>query len=472
MPRIPIFGPGLRAKSPFVTAKRMQNIYAEQRPQGEKASIVGYGTPGLTLFHDFGATPCRGGLEFAPNDVSYVVHRGVLWEVNNAGVATNVGMLLTATGRVSMAHNGVQVMIVDGTNGYIYNTATLAFTNIIFGFTIAPITVTYLSRRFIVNTGSAGVQGRFYTSAIDDGTTWSALDFATAEVDPDALVAVWSSNGQLILPGGQTMEFWGNSGALDFAFVALQGTATEWGLASRWSVAKYDNSIACLIKNRMGQVMVAKLNGYLPGKISTPDVDSIINGYANAADATAYSYMLGGHPMYVISFPSAGATWLYDGSTSMWTPLVSQGLTRHVGEFSFNLVGNPIIADYNVGRLYRLDPTALTDNGVSIERELVSENVAQEDLSYFEVDCVRLDMEVGMGLAVGQGSNPQISLSLSRDNGKTWGPDMWKTAGPVGQYRTRVEWRRLGTTREISCKFRLTDPVPLTIVSACLNPEN
>jgi hypothetical protein len=38
--------------------------------------------------------------------------------------------------------------------------------------------------------------------------------------------------------------------------------------------------MACLWKNRMGQVMVAKLSGYLPEKISTPDLDSIINGYS------------------------------------------------------------------------------------------------------------------------------------------------------------------------------------------------
>jgi hypothetical protein len=116
---------------------------------------------------------------------------------------------------------------------------------------------------------------------------------------------------------------------VDTAFTEIRGTATEWGLAATWSVAKFDNSIAMLVKNRMGQVMVAQLAGYLPKKISTPDLDSIINGYSTVNDASAYSYMLGGHPMYVINFPSAnamgGATWLYDSSTSIWTQLDSLG---------------------------------------------------------------------------------------------------------------------------------------------------
>ena len=150
--RIPLFGLGIAAKSPFVTAKYLQNLYAENRPQGEKSMLVAYGTPGETLFISFGATPCRGGIEFEPGSVAYVVHRGVLWEINNAAVATNRGMLLTTTGRVSMSHNGTQVMIVDGTNGYIYNTATTVFAQITDGdFPANPTTVTFLAGRFVVS---------------------------------------------------------------------------------------------------------------------------------------------------------------------------------------------------------------------------------------------------------------------------------------------------------------------------------
>lgn len=470
--RIPVFGPGLRAKSSFVTAKLMTNMYCEQRPDGEKASIVAYGTPGLNAFMDFGDTPVRGGLEFDQLDLAYVVHRGTLWEINNSGVRVNRGTLATTTGRVSIASNGVQICIVDGVNGYIYNTSTNVFSTIAFGYTIAPVTVTCISRRFVVNTLSTGVTGRFYQSAIDDGLTWNALEYATAESNPDGIVSVWSGNQQLNLLGTQTMEFWGNSGSLDFGFTAIQGSATEWGLAARWSVAKYDNTFACLVKNRMGQVMVAKINGYLPQKISTPDIDTIINAYAATDDATAYSYMLGGHPMYVISFPTGGESWLYDGSTGMWHKIKSNGITRHAGEFGFSFLGNMVIADYSSGKLYKLSKDALTDNGTQIEREIISETIAHPELNRFTVDKLRMDVAVGVGLTSGQGSNPQIGLSVSRDNGKTWGAEMMRPLGPLGQYRTSVEWRNLGNSRNFVFKFRVTDPVPLTVISASVNPDD
>lgn len=468
--RIPLFGLGQLAKSPYVTAKYLQNLYAETRPAGEKSMMVAYGTPGENLFLDLGATPPRGGLEFEPGNVAYVVHRGVLWEVNNAGVATNRGMLLTASGRVSLSHNGVQVMIVDGTAGYIYDTNTTVFSQITDGdFPANPTTVTFLAGRFVASFLNSS---RFYESDLYNGLSWDALRFANAETSPDPIISMWSSNGQLIPLGSLTTEYWGLSGALDFTFAPLQGTANEWGLAARWSIAKYDNTFACLIKNRMGQFMVAKMGGSLPAKISTPDIDSIISGYAATADATAYSYMLGGHPMYVISFPTAGKSWLYDGSTGLWSPLKSFGSARHNGEFSLTLLGRTLVADSTDGKLYTLTSTALTDNGASIERELVSENIANPDLSFLDINCLRVDMEVGVGIAVGQGSNPQIGLSVSRDNGKTWGPQMWRDLGKVGQYKTRVEWRRLGSPREASFKLTVTDPVPVVFVSATINPDN
>lgn len=468
--RIPVFGMGTASKSPFVTAKVLQNMYAETRPQGEKSSMVGYQTPGQNLFVDFGATPPRGALEFDALSVSYVVHRGVFYEVNNAGVATNRGTLLTTSGRVSISDNGTQVMIVDGTYGYIYNTSTLVFAQIVdVDFPANPVTVTFLAGRFVVNLlGSS----RFYVSDAYNGLSWDALNFANAETSPDPIVAVLASNGQLILLGSRTTEYWGLSGSLDFAFALIQGTATEWGLAATWSLAKYDNSYVYLVKNRMGQSMIAKINGYLPEPISNVDVSALINGYSTVADATAYSYMLGQHPMYVISFPTAGKSWLYDGSTGIWSPLKSYGLTRHNAEFGFSFLSKTIVADYSTGKLFTLTPTAFTDNGASIERSITSETVASPDLERLTVDKFRVDIEVGVGTTTGQGSNPQIGLEVSRDNGKTWGAQMWTTMGKIGEYALRAEWRRLGTAFNYVFRLTVTDPVNFVLVSACINPED
>jgi hypothetical protein len=150
--------------------------------------------------------------------------------------------------------------------------------------------------------------------------------------------------------------------------------------------------------------------------------------------------------------------------------LKSYGLTRWRGAFAFSFLGATIVADYATGRLYKLTATALTDNGDSIEKMLISETIADPDLDRLEVSKFRLDCQVGQGLTLGQGVNPQISLQVSRDNGNTYGAEMWRKLGPIGTYGLTVDWDALGTARNFVFKVRCTDPIPLAIVSASVNP--
>jgi hypothetical protein len=550
MARIPVFGPGLRASSPYITAKGMRNCYAEPRPEGEKASIVGLGRWGKTLFTDFGATPARGGRWLITGSLAYVVHRAVLWSVNNAGVKTNLGMLNTTSGRVSMTDNGTQLMIVDGTNGYIYSTVPIAgtpqtissitidstgtiatvttaaphllttgnlvslagqnptaysgnytvtvtgastftfvmdvnpggnasgvgtYTIVSFAqitspsFPANPTTCTFLHESFWIQSANSR---RFYGSGQADGLSGYALNFASAEDQPDPMQAIWTSNGQLFLMCAAHMEFWGASGGQDFLVSEVQGTTSEWGLAATWSVARFAQTVACLIKNRTNQVSIANIAGYLPVPLSTPDLDKIINGYANTADASAYSFMLGGHPMYVINFPSAGASWLYDGLAKQWSQINSDGLTRDSADFSFNFLNDTILSDYSTGKLYRLDPNAVTDNGSAINVQITTETIADPDLNRLTVNRLRIDVAVGGGNANDPGSDPQIGLEVSRDNGETWGAQMMRSLGKLGNYRKTVEWDMLGTARNFVFRLSMSDPVKFTLISACVNPEN
>lgn len=468
MARIPIFGLGLQSRSRAVTAKFRQNFYTEHRPAGEKSQIVAYGTPGTTLFDDFGGQPSRGGIVVERVDLAYVVNAGTFYEVNNAGVATARGTIGTTSGRVSMAHDGTVVMVVDGTTGYTYDTSDpgTPIAAISDGdFIDNPTTCTWMDGYFIANNDT---QGQIST----DGTTWDALDVFTPSSNPDDFIAVIADHEQLLCFCDISTEFWNDTGATDFPFAPIVSAAAEWGLAARWSLVKFNDSVAFLAKNRMGEVIVCQLNGYTAQKISTPDIDFIINGYANVADASAFAYLLGGHPFYQINFPSADASWLYDGLTKEWQRVKSYGMGRHRGDWGFQYINKSIISASDSGRLFILDADVYTDNGDMIEGEIVSENIAAPDLERFNVDRLRVDMETGVGTTSGQGSAPVAMLYISRDGGNTYGSQLDAEIGALGSYRRRVEWRGLGYAEQWNFKLRITDPIKRVLVDACVNPPD
>lgn len=460
MKQIPIFGLGYKSTSANVTAQTRVNMYLEIVPDKDKTQAVAYGTPGLTLFADLGDTPFR--CLHSLGDYVYGVHRGTFYQITNAGIATAKGTLLTTTGRCGIENNGLQIMVVDGTYGYTYTIATDTFAQITYADFPGADTVAFNDGYFIVNKPSSG---QFFLSGLYNGTTWDALDFATAESNPDNLVAVVADHGELILLGDVSTEFWSNTGSIDFPYTRMTGAAVEWGLAARWSVAKFDNSLIWLAKNRMGEVQVVRLSGYQPQRVSTFDIENIINGYSTVSDATGFSYLHNGHPFYQINFPTGGESLIYDGASNCWSKMVSHGMTRHRAEIATYFLSRTIVSDSSNGRLYNIDGDVYTENGEEIVAEITTKH-GTNGLERVFCAALQVDLEAGVGLATGQGSDPQIMMQISKDGGHTWGPERWRSMGKIGEYKARARWLRCGSARDFVFKLRISDPVKRVILGA------
>jgi hypothetical protein len=458
---IPLFGVGVQGKSSAVTSQHRVNLYYEVQQEQDKTNVAIYGTPGLTLRTSaLGDTPIRGGI--AIGDLFYIVHRGNFYEVNNANTMTLRGTLNTGSGRVDMAYNGSVIVIVDGTNGYTYTVSTTTLAQIVSAnFPNGATTCTWLSGEFVVEKNS-----QIYIS--DDGPTWAALDFASAESAPDGIQRVFTDHGEIIVAGKDTTEFWGVTGAANFPFAPNKGATQEYGLAAKWSMVKFNGSVAAVMKNKTGQVQIMWFQGYIPKPISNQELDSIINSYGTVADATAYSYMLGGHPMLQVNFPSAGKSWLYDASTQMWSELQSGlNMMRHRGEIHIDYLNKPLIFDYQNGNIYNLDSTVYTDNGDYIPREITTKHIFA-DYDNFRCKKLQVNFEAGVGLSTGQGSDPKVMLQISRDSGHTYGNELWTSIGKIGKYETRAVWRRLGIRNDTVFKLRITDPIKVVITGVSL----
>jgi len=464
--RVPILGIGQVGKSPNVTAQSRNNLYLDIQPQEDKAQISLHSRPGLSLFASFGDTAIRGMLPVGT--LLYVVHRGTFWEVNNAGTKTSRGTLSTTTGRVAMAANqGGQVMITDGTKGYIYTIATTTLAEISDAQYIdAATTVVYHDGYFIVERPGTA---EFYISASDDGTAWDALDFASAEKSADNLVRVFDNTTEIVLLGTDSIEWWNNTGAADFPYERLSGGVAEIGLEAKWSVARFaDSSICMLARNRdQGDVKVIKIEGYQYVTISNPEMDAIFNTYTTS-DATGFSYNFQGHPFYQLNFPTNMKSWLYDGLTNLWSQ-VSYGANnaRHRGEIGVNYLGTSYVADYETGNVYEQKANLYADNGVPFAAEVVGRHIFDE--KPVQISRLWVDVESGVGTEQGQGVNPMLTLAISKDGGHSYGNEKTASIGAIGEYAKRCMFRRLGRGYDWTFKLRITDPVKRVFIGAWVN---
>lgn len=461
---VPLIGAGVKGKSAVVNAQRRINCYLEPEYDEDKTRLAVFGTPGLVQVADYGSNIIRGGL--TEGELLYIGQGGVLYEVNNAFTKTDrnaASRFTTTTGRMSFASSGTVLAMVDGTNGYKYTPASTTFAQIASSMFASPKTVTWQDGYFLASFLETDTNAkRCQISA--DGTTWNALDFRAVETTPGALIRTFSHAGEVHQFTDSGIEFWAYTGDPTFPFSPIRGATLPVGLAARWSLAQGPASLFFLGRNRnKGQVQVFELVGHQLKTISTPDIGNLINAYSSKSDATGYCLTIDEHVFYVLSFPTAGVTWMYDSYASgvlgvpVWSELQS-GNGRHRSDLAFALVDRQYVSDYANGKIYRPDTTTYDDNGAIQAFELDTRHFFK-DFNRVTVDQIVADFETGIGLANGQGSDPQVMLQVSRDGGRTWGAELFHSLGAIGDFVPPISQNRLGTARDFVFKWRITDPV-------------
>jgi hypothetical protein len=108
----------------------------------------------------------------------------------------------------------------------------------------------------------------------------------------------------------------------------MPGVFIEHGCVAKHSVAKHDLTVFWLSKDKDGQGVVIAGKNYAAGRISTHAIEQEFSTYSRLDDAIGYTYQQGGHPFYVLSFPTANRTWVFDMATDCGT---SAGIWRLTG---------------------------------------------------------------------------------------------------------------------------------------------
>lgn len=413
------------------------------------------------------------------------------------GTVVDDGLPVTmAAGKPTTNFNNGQIAIASGGELYVYSGGVLTQIPInLNGSFFGADYVTWLDGYFIVLQRTLS---QFQISALDDATTWSALDVSGTLGQADRIQAIIADKEYLYLVGARRAEIWYNAGTgtgTTFPFTIEPGAFIEDGIGANASLCQSNNSIYWLDQSARGGVSAVRAEGLITRRVSThalevawanqnPDKGKV---FATVADCITFSYIWKGHTMIRWIFPTADASYDYDSTESdlkgypVWTDVTftdSLGATHaclerdHCYAFGLHIVGSGG-ADGTPGVLYTYDDSTYYDApnsgagflGFPIVRDRIVRLPWNNGLRQF-LDGIELIAQNGTGLDYGQGSAPVFLLRISRDGGKTWGTEYQIPMGAGGKYFTRLRQLALGSYRDGAVWLRCSDPVFAALVGA------
>ena len=473
-----LVGPSYVYRSVNFDAQRVINMYPAASETGtSKGKYILNPTPGRSLFTTLPAQAIRG--MWATTDRAFVVAYNILYEIFSDGTYVDRGHLLTFSGSVSMIDNGIQLIIVDGTptGGWIFKFSDNSYAQIDTGGVgvgfLGATTVAFLDGYFICNEPNTGV---YFWSAINDGTTWDALDFANAEGSPDNLVAVVSVHRQTWLIGAHTIEVIYDAGNAPpvSPFERIQGVFIEYGTQSPFSVAQTANTVFWIGADSEGQNVVWMADGYQPTRISTQAIEYYLSQY-DTTTATSYTYQEDGHYFYVLNVDGAPTSIVYDITQKQWHERgrynsAAGEYERDRANFHMFIFGQHLVSDYQTGDIYNQSLSYYDDNSNLIRRQRTLPYFT-DDLEYLYFQWFQVDMQTGVGLATDSNPNnidPVMNLRWSDDGGHTYSTEISCSVGKIGEYRARARWNRLGRSRARIWEVSIMANVPVYLIAGHL----
>jgi hypothetical protein len=429
---------------------KLINMFVEAAPTGPEGVTL-LSRPALLSSATRGAGPVQGvfSMDGVFDGDVFTLSGGTLYRAG-----TSLGAV-AGSGPVSFAGRSGEVLVTAGGSLYSYNGTNLVA--VTFPDSANVTAIAFHDGLFLA--ARAGTH-RFYWSAVLDGRTWGALDFASAESSPDNLRDLKVLNDTLWLFGAETIEPWANAADPDLPYVRIEQRIFGKGVISTGCVVEMDNSL--LFPGHDG--IVYRLAD-VPQRISDHGIEERIQ---DSATISAFGFVHEGHSFYCLRLDDG--TFVYDVATGQWCEFASFGRANFRGRCAWMVGQTVYLGDDENGTLWTLSGSE--DAGGAFERRFTGAFPIKGGT--VTVDNINIEANVGRTpLLSGQGSAPTIEMRSSRDKGATWTAWRAVSLGLQGQYGVDVQWRRCGTFARPGAMFewRVTDPVDFGVSDVTVNEE-
>lgn len=483
--QIPFVGQTAVSRSVAVSNQKTVNLMQSMKGRGAKAPYILETVPGLVDLAAVGNGAIRTSQMVnsrirtgSTGDDLYGVYGDKLIAQTADVGNIEIGTLNSNPGRVQMAAGRNYICLVDGTDGYTYDGTTFAviadadFPDA--GAGGAPTHVVYIDGFFVV---IDALTDNFYISAVEDPTSWNALDFDAASVAPDRALALAATESLLWVIGEETAQAYYNSQNADFPYEIVLNATQDVGILAPQSIAESDDGVFYLATTPEGGRFVHQIQGQAGRTITEDEQEAFLDTVTDPTDAYGFIYKQAGKSFYVLQLsatggddPRSSSTLIYNIRANAWeTRELNDGTAWRAGGHGI-LDNDNIVGSRLAGRNLRLDLTVYNDSGQEIIRTRRSQIHHANNL-LMDWWAIIIDIEGGVGNATAPGDDPQLRLRYSDTNGQSWSSWLTTSMGKIGEDKQRCVYRNLGSGRNRIFEIQCSDEVPLTIIAAYAEVE-
>ncbi len=449
-------------------AKELINLFVDKNPTGKKGKAA-FATPGLSSENGVIFPPTDGGGRrlYKFQDTLYAIIGTKIYRITSGLAYSPIGDLNTTSGHVGIADNGTEILFVDGTGGWLFNTSTSVFQQVFAaGFPALPTDVTVLGSRFIVSRANSN---KLHFSAIGDGLTWNALDEFAITAQPDDVIGLRRLNDRIFIMGNRITEVWYDAG--DAVLPYRRSDVLPYGCSSASSISTAFGFLMWLAKDDNGVGSVVITTGTEPTGVSTKAIENQFQEYETTDDATAFIYRNEqGHTFYRLNFTTANKSWEYDIGEKIWAEIKYGVGTRGLPEDHAYFNNKHYVLDYSSTKLLEMSKYHFTDDGINIRRSIVTAPLFDSKYRRITLHSILFDLKQGVGLdGDGIDSDPTLRLQVSRDGGITYGNELSEKIGKIGEREYRTQFFRLGNARSFTLRVSYDNDTPFVILGSSVN---
>ena len=456
---VPLIGPTYTNRSVQVGNQHTQNFYIEANPQGEAAALMPF--PGLKLFATAGSGESRGLGTY--NGELYSISGTQLYKVNE-DKTVNLKGVIGGSDRVKMIDDGQKLVIATGTTKpYAFDRVNVSLA------TDSDIpsakTVAHINNRVVYERGDGVV-----FADLDSPLTANSANILLANTRADSVNAVITHKQQVFTFGDSTIEPSYFTGVGTPPYSRVNNSVQEIGTSSPYSIATSKDSIFFLGTDKS----VYRMQGFTSQHIDNPAIAQEIQKYSTISDAKGIYILIDGQGWYILSFPTANRTWLFNESSGLWTSLsFGTADSQHLIHDYAYVYGRHLVSDRRNGNIYELDFDTFTDNGDVIQRQRVTQNINSRMLGgepgkMLYMNRLELEFETGVSEVT---SEATIIMQYSDDDGRSWSQERWATIGIQGDYTKRVQWFGFDRFYKRKFRFTMTDPVKWVFIRLIADVE-